>query len=80
MKCEHKWVDMEDGSLDKFCVRCRKFSMQAQMSIPKSEVPNVTLENLIKEPALEDLINEINKGLSVKSSMLSRSLGRQNGF
>lgn len=33
-KCSHKWVDMEDGSLDKFCVRCRKFAMQAQMSMP----------------------------------------------
>lgn len=32
-KCKHKWVDMEDGSLEKFCVRCRKFAMQA-VAIP----------------------------------------------
>lgn len=34
MKCKHKWVDMEDGTLDKFCVRCRKFAMQAQLAMP----------------------------------------------
>lgn len=28
-KCNHKWVVMEDGTNDKFCVRCRKFVMQA---------------------------------------------------
>jgi len=27
-KCKHKWVDMEDGSLDRICVKCRKFAMQ----------------------------------------------------
>jgi hypothetical protein len=29
MKCNHKWVDMEDGSLDKFCLRCSNKAMQA---------------------------------------------------
>lgn len=33
-KCKHKWVAMEDGTLDKFCVRCRKFAMQAQLTMP----------------------------------------------
>lgn len=33
-RCKHKWVNMEDGTLDKFCVRCRKFAKQAQMSMP----------------------------------------------
>lgn len=28
-KCKHKWVNMEDGTADRFCVRCRKFAMQA---------------------------------------------------
>lgn len=30
-KCEHKWVDMEDGSLDQFCVKCSLKQMQAVM-------------------------------------------------
>lgn len=31
-KCKHKWVDMEDGTLDQFCVRCRKFQMRAVLN------------------------------------------------
>lgn len=27
-KCKHKWVDIEDGTLDQICVRCRKFQMR----------------------------------------------------
>lgn len=34
MKCEHKYVDMEDGTLRKFCVRCSKFASQAQLMQP----------------------------------------------
>lgn len=29
MKCEHKYVAMEDGTNDLLCVKCRKFAMQA---------------------------------------------------
>lgn len=36
MKCKHKWVDMEDGSLDRICVKCRKFAMQASLSMSAS--------------------------------------------
>lgn len=35
-KCKHKYVDMEDGSLRKFCVRCSKFAAQAQLMLPAS--------------------------------------------
>lgn len=42
-QCNHKWIDMEDGSLDTFCVRCRKKGMQSVMVMPvecESIVPN----------------------------------------
>lgn len=32
--CDHKWVDMEDGSLDKFCVRCSQKAKQAVNYLP----------------------------------------------
>ncbi|MCM3111681.1 hypothetical protein [Lederbergia lenta] len=41
-KCNHKWIDLEDGTLDRFCVKCRKFAMQA-MAMPskiESTLPN----------------------------------------
>jgi hypothetical protein len=33
-KCEHKWVDMENGSRDKFCVRCSNKAKQAVNYLP----------------------------------------------
>lgn len=39
-KCKHKWVDMEDGTLDKFCVRCSKKAKQAQISYPSVNIGN----------------------------------------
>lgn len=33
-RCKHKWVDMEDGSLDQFCVRCSLKQMQSVMPLP----------------------------------------------
>lgn len=36
--CIHKWVDMEDGTLDKFCVRCSHKAKQAVASFPHPEV------------------------------------------
>ena len=53
-KCKHKWGDMEDGTLDQFCVRCSlkqtrnmMMSLSAEISTPiampvgreKMEVP-----------------------------------------
>ena len=34
MKCVHKWIDMEDGSLDKICVKCSKKAKQAVAYMP----------------------------------------------
>ena len=31
-KCNHKWVDMEDGSLDQICVKCSLKQMQAVLN------------------------------------------------
>lgn len=48
-KCKHKWVDMEDGTLDKFCVRCSQKARQAVALLPQPEikveisVPSVSL-------------------------------------
>ena len=53
---------MEDGSLDKFCVRCRKFAMQAQMSLPTSlTVDNdAILEKAMSEPTtIESIARKI---------------------
>jgi DNA-directed RNA polymerase subunit RPC12/RpoP len=61
-KCEHKWIDMEDGTLDKFCVRCSKKAKQAviePITIP-NVVPNV-------QPAMEDIF----KALSVPKKLLN---------
>lgn len=38
MKCDHKFVDMEDGSRDKFCVRCGNRFAQAFAQIPTPEI------------------------------------------
>ncbi|AAT59996.1 MULTISPECIES: hypothetical protein [Bacillus cereus group] len=36
MECKHKWVDMEDGTNDKFCVKCSKKLKQMQIILPIS--------------------------------------------
>lgn len=36
-RCNHKWVDLEDGSLDKFCIRCCLRAKQATAAFPLSE-------------------------------------------
>lgn len=35
--CKHKWVNMEDGSGDKFCVKCSRKAKQATMLLPITE-------------------------------------------
>lgn len=86
MKCKHKWVDMEDGTLDKFCVRCRKFAMQAVVtlnagqelnsgnSIRESMVNDVTARMgiNIKPPRIEDVAREVNRIIIKEQSMLKR--------
>lgn len=36
MECKHKWVDMEDGTKDRFCVKCSHKAKQMQVSLPVS--------------------------------------------
>ncbi|AWC29269.1 hypothetical protein [Bacillus cytotoxicus] len=36
MKCQHKWIDMEDGTNDKFCVKCSQKAKQMQITLPIS--------------------------------------------
>lgn len=36
--CNHKYVDMEDGTRDKFCVRCSNKFKQAAIQIPEIKV------------------------------------------
>lgn len=80
-KCNHKWVAMEDGTNDKFCVRCRKFAMQAvvkpasvgAMAGPSSsmgremmEVPFYTgSEHVRVNVYKDDLIKQINKEIGL---------------
>jgi hypothetical protein len=59
-KCEHKWIDMEDGSLDKFCVKCSFKAKQNFMSI-KIDVDAVIDVN--------EIISNINKNAIRKSRM-----------
>lgn len=87
MKCKHKWVDMEDGTLDKFCVRCRKFSMQAVMkpasisaatngSLPMGretiEVPFYTgSEHVRINVYKDDLLKQMNKEIGLIPDLFS---------
>ncbi|MED0939588.1 hypothetical protein P4T37_23105 [Bacillus mobilis] len=36
MKCQHKWVDMEDGTNDKFCVKCNGKFKRMPIALPIS--------------------------------------------
>jgi hypothetical protein len=38
MTCKHKYVDMEDGSRDKFCIICSNKFKQAVAALPLSEI------------------------------------------
>ncbi len=57
--CNHKWINMEDGTLDKFCVRCRKFAMQAHKTINAKEPELLTKTEF--QDIMAALSNEINK-------------------
>jgi hypothetical protein len=58
--CNHKWIDMEDGSRDRFCVRCSKKAMQAVISLRAIEV------NVITDKALLDkLEKDLYRGMMV---------------
>lgn len=53
-KCNHKWVDMEDGTLDKFCVRCSQKAKQAVMPI-EINIPIGDLKALWVNPTEKSL-------------------------
>jgi hypothetical protein len=48
MKCDHKWVDMEDGTNDEFCVKCSRFAKQNQSQISAS-FEGITIQEIAKE-------------------------------
>lgn len=64
--CDHKWVDMEDGSYDKFCVRCSKKAKQAVMAMPLNINVNINNEQDIISIAKE-LNKQINKYMRMNS-------------
>lgn len=86
-KCKHKWVDMEDGTIDKFCVRCRKFAMQAVMKSASAsatvnasspmvretiEVPFYTgSEHVRINVYKDDLLKQMNKEIGLLPDLFS---------
>lgn len=70
--CNHKWVNMEDGSLDKFCVRCSKKAMQAELSLKDLPlIPNdirVAPDSLLRDKILESMM--VPKELLTRNSNL----------
>lgn len=70
VKCEHKWVDMEDGTNDKFCVKCRKFAMQGQMAMsksPKSYDLKADISISFEQPDISEIAKQIDR--EMKRSM-----------
>ena len=58
MNCEHKYVNMEDGTGDKFCVRCSKKAMQGQLQMDPRVNPKTTIvEGIRSSPVSEIKIN-----------------------
>lgn len=86
-KCKHKWVPMEDGSLDRICVKCRKFAMQnimepliadvsASMSIPAGrETMEVPFYNGSEHTRMtvykDDLMKQISKEIGAPGALLN---------
>lgn len=54
-KCEHKWIDVDDGSLDKICVICGKRAGQMVAALPLTDftTPKVSMAS---QPALRETI------------------------
>lgn len=68
MKCKHKWIDMEDGTNDQICVKCRKFAMRAVMETP--------LNPTIAAPIAEGLSAGINKSNEDIAKIIQEQLNR----
>lgn len=91
-KCKHKWVDIEDGSLDQFCVRCRKFQMQnimelasvdasSSLSVPLGrETIEVPFYNGSEHTRMtvykDDLIKQMNEEIGLTINHFSKSARR----
>ena len=61
-KCNHKWIDMEDGSLDKFCVRCSEKAKQAVMFQPTINI-SINSDQISVENIVDKINNELIKKL-----------------
>lgn len=62
MKCNHKYVDMEDGTRDKFCVRCGKRAKQGVMYIkPKIEIQIGD----VNKNVIDRIAKEIERGIAL---------------
>lgn len=91
-KCKHKWIDMEDGTFDQFCVRCSLKQMQnvmspisAELNVPlgmslereKIEVPLFTGDKHIRISVYKDeLIKQMNEEIGLSINHFSNSIGR----
>jgi hypothetical protein len=69
-KCNHKWVAMEDGSNDLFCVKCSKKAKQeintnpGPILVPLTHSITVTLSKPIKRETVNDYLSFIFAGES----------------
>lgn len=64
-KCKHKWVDMEDGTLDKFCLKCSKKAKQGQLHFIKPKAP-------IGDPTKT---KDVNDNTSINNTSINIGLG-----
>jgi hypothetical protein len=78
-ECNHKWIDMEDGSHDKVCVKCGRKAKQAtaallltipittpaiQSTIRETITINIGFNNSNNIACKDNLLKEIEKQLS----------------
>lgn len=63
MKCKHEWIDTEDGSKDKICIRCFKRAKQAVAYYPVAQPIMQPLTPDLAQPMLRETIT-INTGAS----------------
>lgn len=81
VKCNHQWINADDGSLDKICTICCKRAMQAVMALPVTAdimLPNthpITRETITIHMGgdlgnvkvyKDELLEEINKSFKIQ--------------
>lgn len=61
-RCKHKWIDMEDGTLDQFCMKCSIKQKRNVMALPLSEsvVAPITVPILRETMAVHTLVGMMN--------------------